>query len=101
MVDRNIDGTEKRCVVKLTSEERNALLKIAKEFGHFICGIDLIRTKNGFFIIDINGISFVKNHDYYYDALVERLFEKFIKNLIQGRNEKKNINMDNNNNKVN
>ncbi|KAI5191867.1 inositol-hexakisphosphate/diphosphoinositol-pentakisphosphate 1-kinase [Nematocida sp. AWRm77] len=67
IVIRNKEGKEERQRVFLSKEEKEAVNRVRKVFQQFICGMDLIRAANGrFFIIDVNGWSFVKsNLDYY------------------------------------
>ena len=66
VVERDDKGKERRIEVILTPDEMMAARKLTKAFRQMVCGFDLLRGPNGqFFILDVNGWSFVKNNDGY------------------------------------
>lgn len=65
----------------LTPEEKIISKKIVEHFGQMVCGFDLLRSNGKSYVCDVNGWSFVKgNEKYYQDAgylLMKIILERF------------------------
>lgn len=66
-VNRSKDGKEVRYPVVLTQAEKAIAAFIVKAFRQNICGFDILRTDGGSIVCDVNGWSFVKGNQKYYN----------------------------------
>ena len=81
IVKRNADGKEIRYVTQLSPAERLIAKRVCHVFGQTVCGFDLLRTNGKSYVIDVNGWSFVKGNQEYYQNSARIIREIFLKEI--------------------
>ena len=80
VVQRDEDGKEVRFPILLTPQEKDMARLVTIAFKQKICGLDILRTEDGqSYVCDVNGWSFVKSSDKYYEDTARILREEVIK----------------------
>jgi inositol hexakisphosphate/diphosphoinositol-pentakisphosphate kinase len=75
IVQRDDKGLEKRFPVILTAEEKLMARQVSLAFKQTVCGFDLLRSNGKSYVCDVNGFSFVKKSEKYYDDCAQILLE--------------------------
>ena len=66
-VMRNVRGFEQRYPVILTAAEKAIARTVVLAFGQTLCGFDLLRSNGNSYVCDVNGWSFVKDSQRFWD----------------------------------
>ncbi|TYZ62556.1 hypothetical protein PybrP1_004757 [[Pythium] brassicae (nom. inval.)] len=82
-VMRDEDGKEVRYPVILSTKEKEIAYKVCRAFGQTICGFDILRVHDASYVCDVNGWSFVKNSEKYYDDCAV-LLSKYLEQSLGG-----------------
>lgn len=77
-VNRSKDGKEVRYPVVLTQGEKFMAALIVKAFRQNVCGFDILRTDGGSLVCDVNGWSFVKGNQKYYNDCATLIRKHFL-----------------------
>ncbi|XP_023315786.1 inositol hexakisphosphate and diphosphoinositol-pentakisphosphate kinase 2 isoform X18 [Trichogramma pretiosum] len=80
-VERDSEGKEIRYPVILSNAEKLISRKVCMAFKQTVCGFDLLRANGQSFVCDVNGFSFVKNSNKYYDDCAKILGNMILREL--------------------
>ena len=78
-VNRTPEGKEVRYPINLTPKEKEIARKIVLKFKQNICGFDILRCQGNSYVCDVNGFSFVKGNNKYYEdctTLIRKMIYK-------------------------
>lgn len=93
-VMRDEDGKEVRYPVILSTKEKEIAYKVCRAFGQTICGFDILRVHDVSYVCDVNGWSFVKNSEKYYDDCA-MLLSKYLEQSLNGSSSGEGFGYDN------
>lgn len=74
-------GKEVRYPVNLSSWEKEIARRVSLEFRQEICGFDMLRSQGKTYVCDVNGFSFVKSSDKYYEDCAYKIKKIIYKKL--------------------
>eukprot|EP00794_Sanderia_malayensis_P018719 gene18719-20608_t len=80
-VERDAQGKEIRYPVILSAREKLIAKQVCSIFKQTVCGFDLLRTNGKSYVCDVNGFSFVKTSQKYYDDCSQILADVIFQNL--------------------
>ncbi|KAE8743135.1 hypothetical protein FOCC_FOCC011299 [Frankliniella occidentalis] len=80
-VERDSEGKEIRYPVILTNAEKLISRRVCLAFKQTVCGFDLLRANGKSYVCDVNGFSFVKNSNKYYDDSAKILGNMILREL--------------------
>ncbi|XP_055711868.1 inositol hexakisphosphate and diphosphoinositol-pentakisphosphate kinase isoform X25 [Phlebotomus papatasi] len=80
-VERDREGKEIRYPVILSNAEKLISRKVCLAFKQTVCGFDLLRANGKSYVCDVNGFSFVKNSNKYYDDCAKILGNMILREL--------------------
>lgn len=90
VVQRKEDGKEVRYPVMLSSKQKKMAKKIVVAFKQTVCGFDLLVCGKDCFVCDVNGWSFVKNSQRFWDDTARTLAD-LVLNHHQPRRKLRNV----------